>query len=113
MSDLLGEMSCVVRSLDGLSLRHRVVASNLANASTPGFKRRDVSFEDQLERAAEGGRFEPSVTLDRSLGNADGNNVVPEAEVGALLRVELTYQTLTRAITHRAQMMRLAMSKGH
>ena len=112
MSDVLGHLSSVTRSLDGLSLRHKVIASNLANASTPGFKRRQVTFEDQLERAAESGRFEPKIITDRSPGNADGNNVVPESEVGALLRVELTYQALTRAITHRAQMMRLAMSKG-
>jgi len=35
-------------ALDGLSSRHKVLASNIANADTPGFKRSDVNFEDQL-----------------------------------------------------------------
>ena len=112
MSQSVSHLSTVVRSLDGLALRHSVTASNLANASTPGFKRREVSFEDQLERAAKGGSFEPEVTVDRSPGNADGNNVVREHEVGSLTRIELTYQALTRAVGHRANMLRLAISSS-
>jgi flagellar basal-body rod protein FlgB len=30
--------------LDGLSLRQRVLADNIANNDTPGFKRSDVDF---------------------------------------------------------------------
>jgi flagellar basal-body rod protein FlgB len=112
MNDSSIHVNTIIRSLDGLALRHKVAASNLANASTPGFKRREVSFEDQLEQAARGGRFEPEVTVDRSPGDADGNNVVSEDEVGALTRVELTYQALTRAMAHRANLMRLAVSSN-
>lgn len=34
--------------LNGLSARHKAIASNIANADTPGYKRMDVTFEDQL-----------------------------------------------------------------
>lgn len=36
--------------LDGLSARHKAIASNIANADTPGYKRIDVTFEDQLNK---------------------------------------------------------------
>ncbi len=102
----------VARAMDGLAVRHRVVASNLANQSTPGYKRRDVEFEDQLERAIKGGSFEPTVTIDRSEGSADGNNVVPEDEIGILTRLEIVYRLLSRDVSHQARLMRDAMTGG-
>lgn len=103
-------ISLVSRAMDGLAVRHRVIASNLANQTTPGYKRRDVTFEDQLERAMKGERFEPKITVDSSAGNADGNNVVPEDEVGILTRLEIVYRLLSRDVTHRAKLMRDAMT---
>ncbi|MDD3013189.1 MAG: flagellar basal body protein [Candidatus Gastranaerophilales bacterium] len=37
-------------ALDGLLARHKVLSSNIANAETPGYKRTDVKFEDQLDK---------------------------------------------------------------
>ncbi len=106
------EVQLIARALDGLALRHQVAASNLANQSTPGFKRSAVSFEEQLERAARGGRFEPRITVDRSPGEVDGNNVVAEDEAAELTRVEYVYQALSLVLQHKAQAMRLALSGG-
>jgi len=39
----------VYKSLDASALRSRVVAQNLANVDTPGYRRKEVSFEDQLQ----------------------------------------------------------------
>lgn len=101
----------VLRALDGLALRHRITASNLANQSVPGYRRREVSFEDQLERAVDGGRFDPKVTTDdESPANADGNNVDPAREVGVLTRIDLTYQALSRAMNAKVSMMRSAIT---
>ena len=44
------------KALDGLSMRHKAIASNLANVETPGYKRRDVQFEGQLQAALEAAR---------------------------------------------------------
>lgn len=41
----------VYKSLDASALRSRVVAQNLANVDTPGYRRKEVSFEDQLQNA--------------------------------------------------------------
>jgi flagellar basal-body rod protein FlgB len=37
------------KSLDATALRTRVIAENLANVETPGYQRKEVSFEDQLQ----------------------------------------------------------------
>jgi flagellar basal-body rod protein FlgB len=39
------------RSLDASNLRQKVISNNLANIGTPGYDRREVSFEDQLRKA--------------------------------------------------------------
>ncbi len=41
------------KSLDATALRNRVIAENLANVETPGYQRKEVSFEDQLKALLE------------------------------------------------------------
>lgn len=110
MNPIGPESKLMARALDGLALRHRVVASNLANQSTPGYKRYEVSFEDQLARVASGGKFDPKVTRDTEGGDTSGNNVVPQTEIGSLTRVEIVYRTLTQALTMKAALMRAALT---
>jgi flagellar basal-body rod protein FlgB len=51
--DLITSLTSQVmnKALDGLSKRHKAIASNLANVDTPNYKRRDVSFEGALNHA--------------------------------------------------------------
>lgn len=44
----------VAKSLDACALRGRAIAANLANATTPGYQRIEVSFEDRLKKALDG-----------------------------------------------------------
>jgi flagellar basal-body rod protein FlgB len=37
------------KSLDASALRGRVIAENLANVETPGYQRKEVNFEEQLQ----------------------------------------------------------------
>ena len=39
------------RALDAYALRHQTISNNLANINTPGYKRQEVRFEDQLAGA--------------------------------------------------------------
>ena len=89
------------RAMDRVSLRQSVLASNLANINTPGYKRRDVDFAIELEKA--GSPLSPSAS--RGLGavrtsfgeiRVDGNSVDLEAEVFAMAETELRYQALTQ-----------------
>ncbi len=36
--------------LDLAALRHKLVSSNIANASTPGYRQRDIDFKAEFER---------------------------------------------------------------
>lgn len=39
------------KAMDAYTLRQRSIASNIANVSTPGYKRTEVSFEEDLKKA--------------------------------------------------------------
>lgn len=39
------------KAADAAWLRNEVISNNIANADTPGYKRQDVNFEAQLEKA--------------------------------------------------------------
>lgn len=53
--------------LDGLSARHKAISSNIANAETPGYKRVDVTFEDQLEKIINTDHLKENKRLQNSL----------------------------------------------
>ena len=38
------------KMLDVSSVKHKVIANNIANVNTPGYKKMEVSFADQLEK---------------------------------------------------------------
>lgn len=44
-----GPIPCMKNILDYLTVRQKVVASNVANINTPGYKTRDVSFQSVLD----------------------------------------------------------------
>ena len=44
-------LTILQKGLDATSLRQKVIANNVANFNTPGFKKSYVSFEDQLKAA--------------------------------------------------------------
>lgn len=36
-------------AINAYNLRQKIIAENIANATTPGYKRKEVSFEDKIE----------------------------------------------------------------
>ena len=111
------------RSLQVASIRRDVIANNIANASTPNFKRSHVSFEAQLGRALASEQkpivplkrtdekhinpfqahdyrtVEPRRTLDYlSQNDNNGNNVDYDQEVGDALKNQIRYESMTATI---------------
>jgi len=68
--DLISTRTIDIASLglDGLAARHKAIASNIANAETPGYKRMDVAFEDQLEKVINKEDFQETQRLLNSAG---------------------------------------------
>lgn len=110
--DALGPLAPLVGALmDASTLRQRVVAENLANADTPGYRARAVRFDASVERAVRGGDLEaargarPEVVDREGRLNANGNDVNVDQEIGELNRNALAYQTLIAVtLMKRAQM---------
>lgn len=105
------------KAADAAWLRNELIANNIANQDTPGFKRQDVDFESQLQQALHNQKY---VSIDEKVSRLDykkldgkiytdagdfayrldGNNVDPEQEQVKLAANQLKYQGLTESITH-------------
>lgn len=74
-------MPSVLKSLDASMLRSRVLANNIANVDTPGYRRVEVSFEDELKLALDRTRLKGTRTSDKHLfiGRKDIENVNAQA----------------------------------
>ena len=96
----------VEKMLDASVLRHKLLANNLANATTPGYTRRDVEFRNQLSEAlatkdmAKIDEVKLKVYEDTSVpSRPDGNNVTAQHELGEMTENSLLYQLLVRSIS--------------
>ncbi len=98
-------------ALDGLSMRQRVIADNIANVQTPGYHAKRVSFEDSLAAAVRSGSgaVKPSVASSLEPTREDGNNVNLDTETLSNIDTNLRYQLATRAMDGQFSSIRTAM----
>lgn len=101
--------------LDAMALRANVIAHNVANQNTPGYKRFEVVFEEGLRDAARGGEdaseVRPMVRRDKS-GPPGVNNVSTTQELAELEKVRLLYDLFSRrAALAMSQLNRAIQSK--
>ncbi len=96
-------------ALDAISLRQRVIADNIANVDTPGYRATTVDFEASLRAAIASG--DPAaadisaVPTDTPVG-ANDNNVDLRKETLAAVQSQFQYQMLTRAASERFELLR-------
>lgn len=62
------------KAADASWLRNEAIANNIANVNTPGYKRQDVSFEEELKHALKANKFVP---LDQKVDNLDLDRIEP------------------------------------
>lgn len=108
-----GVQSALERAMDGVMLRQRVSAQNIANVMTPGYKASQVSFEDNLAAALSSGRDPGAAALDvtptDAPADARGNNVDIVAETTAMTRGGLQYEALVQAANYRFNVLHTAL----
>jgi flagellar basal-body rod protein FlgB len=115
-------------ALDLYQARHTVLAENIANSETPGYRARDIEFADELAAALTapqepgapgdppGGkptlpRIEP--TIDRSAAiKPDGNSVALDTQVGRLAENAFKIQALTQILASRYQGLKRVIDGG-
>jgi flagellar basal-body rod protein FlgB len=66
------------KALKAYSLRQKAIASNIANATTPGYKSLEVKFEEELTKSMDNLRLENTVTDEKHL--KFGKNLISEVE---------------------------------
>lgn len=102
-------------ALDGVALRQRVVADNIANSATPGYREKQVTFEDALGAAMSTGSDPMTVAADVSeTGSpvkADGNSVDVTRQATLLDETTLQYQALVQVLNFRANIIKDGLNR--
>lgn len=118
MIDPIGDttMRALGQALNGLSLRQRTIADNVANVDTPRFLAGKVDFESSLISALGNGQDPTTAapTSQRSLEptRENGNNVNLDEETLAGAETGLTYQLGVQAMTDHFQRLRIALGSA-
>ena len=106
------------RSISGAAQRHEALAANLANASTPGYRRVDVDFHGALAAAMGTSDARSAIEhtgfttqADTTVGatQADGNSIDVDAESAKLAANALEQQAAVSVMKARTMILRSAM----
>ena len=98
------------RYMDLLAERQRLVASNLANIDTPGYRTVGFDFAGEMSRSLDGLRGTAGapvadapvhpVRIDGLLERPDGNNVSMDREGMKMAEAQLQFQTGVELLKH-------------
>jgi flagellar basal-body rod protein FlgB len=98
------------RYMDLLSARQKLVASNIANADTPGYHTQDIDFQSEFLKAAGG---PPGTTEVNELPmKNDGNNVSLDREARLLAENALRFQVASQLMKSQIRVVRSAITGG-
>ena len=98
------------RYMDLLSARQRLVASNIANADTPGYHTQDIDFQAEFRNAA-GGPPRTTEVLGLQVKN-DGNDVSLDRESRLLAENALRFQLASNLLRSQIRAVRSAIQEG-
>ncbi len=122
------KVSLFQKVLDVSSARHRAIASNVANISTPGYHRKYVDFDREMKKALSNGvdlrlkttnphhlsaannpdRIEVMTEKDNSASNGI-NNVDIDKEMGNLAENQIIYNTAARLLSFKFRNLKYAI----
>lgn len=99
--------------------RQEVIAGNLANIDTPGYRSRDLVFHEQFTAQVRDGEMirdmehrEEMVTWDDEVPDQDGNTVSLERQMARTAANTLRYETLSEMLSRKFTMLRYGASDG-
>ena len=123
-----GNFATIERSLKYASLKHDITAQNIANADTPNYKGRQISFRNTLNEAISS--FKPKMTDARhlmfesrgefpiSISNRpvryghNGNNVDIDKEMSDLATNQIYYSTMTDRLNGKLSTLQTVIKGG-
>ena len=113
--------SVLDRLINAAAFRHRVLSSNIANVDTPGYKAKDVKFDQILgsemklavtspqHLGGEGGGPPGEVTADEAQAWADRNTVELDREVSKMMENTMLYQAGVAMLATKIRMFKTAL----
>ncbi len=124
--------SVLEKGLDSLANNHKAISNNISNVDTPGYKRKYVSFKDELSKvvkdkndlvitdskhistnAKDVNSFNAKVRTEEGTSvRNDNNNVSIDAEMAILAQNTLEYQTIIKQITNQFKRLDSVIQKG-
>jgi flagellar basal-body rod protein FlgB len=107
-------MRMLERYLDMVTYRGAIVAANVANIDTPGYRTRDIDFRSALARVLNHDRTtmpEP-VLVAGLVQRPDGNNVSLERESMLLAQTQLEFRTGVQLLKTEFRRMLTAINEG-
>ncbi len=131
---LTGHIKLREKTLDAAWLRNEVIAQNIANVDTPGYKKSTVAFEEYLDNVMDSGSFKGNTTDSRHIPigkndadkvsirvtqkyenlstRLDGNNVDIETEMADLAKNNIRYNTLVQSVNKEYTRLRSVIKEG-
>jgi flagellar basal-body rod protein FlgB len=98
------------RYMDLLSARQRLIASNIANADTPGYQTQDIDFQSEFRNAA--GSAPNVVEVGGLQVKNDGNDVNLDRESRLLAENALRFQVASTLLRSQIRVVRSAIEEG-
>ena len=128
-SNVYNYINVLNKAADATFVRQQVLMNNLANVSTPDFKRSDITFEKYLktelstdgrlsmDKAVAGvdlGNLKASVYVDQSelSYRLDGNNVDIDTESSNLAQNQIRYMTLIDSMTQEFSRIKMVLNRN-
>ena len=116
------EMTVLHRIIQAASMRQRVIASNIANADTPGYKAKDVTFGNILENkikllTTDSGHFKgqnkngisTKITVNNDPSWGDRNNVLLNVEMSKMTENSITHDAAVKLLNSKIKMFKSAI----
>lgn len=115
------------KTADASWTRNSIISNNLANVDTPGYKRKDIDFEQVLQETLSGGSSLDQEVADADLdclnGNTytdyasasyrlDGNNVDVDTESSYLAQNQIKYYTMLDSISQEFSRLKSVLKNG-
>ena len=102
--------------MDVSALRQKVLANNLANTTTPGFKRQDIQFHEVFKDAIDADssmkidQIDPKIEMDKTQpSRPDGNTVNMQDELAAMMENSVLYKLSSKIIDNKYTRLRSAI----
>lgn len=127
-SDVYNYINVLNKAANAAFVRGTVLNNNLANVSTPDFKRSDITFEEYLKKELSAG----NVSMDKAVAGVnldnlkattyvdqkelsyriDGNNVDVDVEEANLAQNSIRYYTLLDSMTQEFARIRMVLGRS-